>query len=246
MLQQGAQHLHAAAAPRQAQEGQARIRSYHSVHPQGVVHQHALGPAGDGQHAGRRIAAQQRRLHPQVALDLLRGGDGAAAREGPGGRRGAHEELGEVRRGGVERPVRPDGDVLLQPDAAGGEAGQQRAVFGAKGRGGVPDLQVRRGALQQGRLDEARGRERVDGEVRRGGHARGVLQGGDPAVDGRDRASEGVEGGHQGVAPVALALLQQSASISMTPPLPRIAPPVRGGRKSRLRMNWGVNWSWTR
>ena len=112
--------------------------------------------AGDGQHAGRRIAAQQRRLHSQVALDLLRGGDGAAAREGPGGRRGAHEELGEVRRGGVERPVRPDGDVLLQPDAAGGEAGHQRAVFGANRRGGVPDLQVRCGALQQGRLDEAR------------------------------------------------------------------------------------------
>ena len=89
LLQQGAQHLHAAAAPRQAQEGQASIRSYHSVHPQGVVHQHALGPAGDGQHAGRRIAAQQRRLHPQVALDLLRAGQGAAAREGPGGRRGA-------------------------------------------------------------------------------------------------------------------------------------------------------------
>ena len=206
MLQQGAQHLHAAAAPRQAQEGQARFRSYRPVHPQGVVHQHALGPAGDGQHAGRRIAAQQRRLHVQVALDLLRGGDGAAAREGPGGRRGAHEELGEVRRGGVERPVRPDGDVLLQPDAAGGEAGQQRAVFGAKGRGGVPDLQVRRGALQQGRLDEARGRERVDGEVRRGGHPRAVLQGGDPAVDGRDRAAEGVEGRHQRVAAVALAL----------------------------------------
>ena len=214
LLQQGAQHLHAAAAPRQAQEGQARFRSYRPVHPQGVVHQHALGPAGDGQHAGRRIAAQQRRLHPQVALDLLRGGDGAAAREGPGGRRGAHEELGEVRRGGVERPVRPDGDVLLQPDAAGGEAGQQRAVFGAKGRGGVPDLQFRRGALQQGRLDEGRGRERVDGEVRRGGHARGVLQGGDPAVDGRDRASERVEGGHQGVA-------RRSGPCSSNPPRSR-------------------------
>ena len=32
----------------------------------------------------------------------------------------------------------------------------------------------------------------------------------------------------------------------MTLPLPRMAPPVRGGRKSRLRMIWGVNWSWTR
>ena len=32
----------------------------------------------------------------------------------------------------------------------------------------------------------------------------------------------------------------------MTLPLPRMAPPVRGGRKSRLRMKWGVNCSWTR
>ena len=64
----------------------------------------------------------------------------------------------------VALSVRSDRTVMLQPDAAGGEAGHQRAVFGAKGRGGVPDLQVRRGALQQGRLDEARGRERVDGD----------------------------------------------------------------------------------
>ena len=32
----------------------------------------------------------------------------------------------------------------------------------------------------------------------------------------------------------------------MTLKLPRIPRPVRGGRKSRLRMNWGVNCSWTR
>ena len=95
--------------------------------------------------------------------------------------------------------------LSVRPDAAGGEAGQQRAVFGAKGRGGVPDLQVRRGALQQGRLDEARGREGVHRQAR-GGHARGVLQGGDAAVDGRDRAAERVEGGRQGVAAVALGL----------------------------------------
>ena len=62
-----------------------------------------------------------------------------------------------------------------QPDAAGGEAGQQRAVFGADGRGSVLNPQVRRGALQQGRLDEARGREGIHRQVRRGGHARGVL-----------------------------------------------------------------------
>ena len=32
----------------------------------------------------------------------------------------------------------------------------------------------------------------------------------------------------------------------MTLKLPRIPRPVRGGRKSRLRMIWGVNCSWTR
>ena len=157
LLQQRAQHLHSAAAPGQAQAGQARFRSYDPVHPQRVVYQDALRPALDGQPCGRPVAAQQRRLHPQVALDLLRAGQGAAAREGPRGRRAAHEELGEVRRGGVERPVRADGDVLLQPDVAGGEAGQQRAVFGTDGRGCVLDLQVRSGALQQGRLHEAGG-----------------------------------------------------------------------------------------
>ena len=63
--------------------------------------------------------------------------------------------------------------VLLQSDAAGGEAGQQRAVFGANGRGGVPDLQVRRGALQQGRLQEAGGGEGIH---RSGGDAAAVLR----------------------------------------------------------------------
>ena len=89
-------------------------------------------------------------------------------------------ELGEVRRGGVERPVRPDGDVLLQPDAAGGEAGQQRAVFGADGRGCVLDPQVRSGALQQGRLQEAGGGEAVNGQVRCWLHLGGVFQVCDP------------------------------------------------------------------
>ena len=65
---------------------------------------------------------------------------------------------------------------------------------------------VRRGALQQGCLQEAGGGEGVDGEVGGGRHPRAVLQGGDPAVDGRDRAAERVEGRHQGVAAVALGL----------------------------------------
>ena len=67
-------------------------------------------------------------------------------------------------------------------------------------------MQVRRGALQQGCLQEAGGGEGVDGEVGGGRHPRAVLQGGDPAVDGRDRAAERVEGRHHGVAAVALGL----------------------------------------
>ena len=63
-------------------------------------------------------------------------------------------------------------DVLLQPDAAGGEAGQQRPVFGANGRGGVLDLQIRCGALQQRRLQEARGGEGIHRQVRRGRQGR--------------------------------------------------------------------------
>ena len=62
---------------------------------------------------------------------------------------------------------------------------------------GVLDLQVARCALQLGRRHEARGREAVDGEVRRGVHARGVLQ-------VRDPLAQGVEVGDEGVAGVAL------------------------------------------
>ena len=81
-----------------------------------------------------------------------------AARKGTGRCRGAHEELGEIRRGGIEGPVGPDGDVLLQAYAAGCEAGQQGAVFGTDGSGGVPDMQVRGSTLQQWRVHEARSR----------------------------------------------------------------------------------------
>ena len=113
-------------------------------------------------------------------------------------------------------------------------AGQQRAVFLADRHQGVLDLEVARRALQLGRLHEGGGREAVDRQVGRGGDAAAVLQGGDAAVDGRDvrlqgadaavdgrdvrlqgadaavdgrdRAAERVEGGHQGVAAVALGL----------------------------------------
>ena len=73
------------------------------------------------------------------------------------------------------------------------------------------------------------------------------LQGAHAAVDGRDRAAEGVEGRHQRVAAVALGLAEAvRLDLDMTLPLPRMAPPVRGGRKSRLLMKFGVNCSWTR
>ena len=81
-------------------------------------------------------------------------------------------------------------------------------------------MEVARCALQLGRLHEAGGGEAVDRQIRGGGDAAAVFQGGDPAVDGadlglqgahaavdgRDRAAEGVEGRHQGVAAVALGL----------------------------------------
>ena len=104
-----------------------------------------------------------------------------------------HEELGEVRRRGVWRLRRVDGDVLVERDAGRGEVGQQRAVLGADGGAGVPDLEVCCRALQQRRLHEARGREAVDRDVGRGGDPAAVLQGRDAAVYGRHLIVQGVE-----------------------------------------------------
>ena len=199
LLQQRAEHLHATGAARQTQEGQRRLGGEDPVDAQGVVHEHSVGAALDRQQRCRRVAAHQGRLHPQVALDLLRGRDGAAARKSSGGCRGAHEQLGEIRRGGVEGPVGPDGDVLLQANAAGREAGQQGAVFGTDGGGGVPDLQVRGSTLQQWRVHEAGGREAVDRQVCRGIHSGGVLQ-------VRDTLAQGVKVRNQRIPSVRLAL----------------------------------------
>ena len=63
----------------------------------------------------------------------------------------------------------------------------------------VPDLQVRGSTLQQWRVHEARGREAVDREVRRGIHSGGVLQ-------VRDTLAQGVEVGDQRIPSVRLAL----------------------------------------
>ena len=198
LLQQRAEHLHAAGAARQTQERQRGLGGEDPVDAQGVVHEHSVGAALDREQWCRRVAAHQRGLHPQIALDLLRGRDGAAARKGSGGCRGAHEELGEIPRGCVEGPVRPDGDVLLQAYAAGREAGQQCAVFGTDGGGGVLDLKVRGSTLQHWRVHDG-GREAVDRQVCRGIHSGGVLQ-------VRDTLPQGVEVGDEGIAGVALAL----------------------------------------
>ena len=169
---------------------------------------------------GGRVAAHQRRFEPEVADDLQVGGDAAVGAEGARGRRAAHGELRDVRRGGVQGAGSGHRHVPVEADASVGEAGQQRAVFLADRYQGVLDLEVARCALQLGRLHEGGGGEAVDRQIGGGGDAAAVLQGGDAAVDGadvrlegahaavdgRDRASERVEGGHQGVAAVALGL----------------------------------------
>ena len=163
------------------------------------------------------------------------GRDGAAARKGTGSCHGAHEELGEIRRGGVEGPVGPDGDVLLQAYAAGCEAGQQGAVFGTDGGGGVPDLQVRGSTLQQWRVHEARGREAVDREVRRGST---------PGAFSRSvtRWPRELKLAINGYLPSDWPFLQQSQLSCRVLPLPRMGWQESGVWHSRLRMTTGVKW----
>ena len=189
------------------------------------VHLQSCGAAGEETPFDRepgcgRVAAHQRRFDAEVADDLQVGGDAAVGAEGARGRRAAHGELRDVRRGGVEGAGRRHRHVSVQADASVGEAGQQRAVFLAHRHQGVLDLEISRRALQPGRLHEGGGGEAVDRQIGGGGDAAAVLQGGDAAVDGADvrlhcphaavdgrhRASERVEGGHQGVAAVALGL----------------------------------------
>ena len=190
------------------------------VDQEGVVDQDALDAALDRQQGSRRVAAHQRRFDAEVADDLQVGGDAAVGVEGARGGRAAHGELGDVRRGGVQGAGSSHRDVSIQADASVGEAGQQRAVFLADGHQGVLDLEISRRALQLGRLHEGGGGDTIHRQIGGGGHAAAVLQGGDAAVDGadlglqgahaavdgRDRAAERVEGGHQGVAAVALSL----------------------------------------
>ena len=199
------------------QVGQAGLRGDGPVDKEGVVDQDALRTPFDREPGRGRVAAHQRRFEPEVADDLQVGGDAAVGVEGACCRRG---ELRDVRRGGVQGAGRRHRDVPVEADASVGEAGQQRAVFLADSYQGVLDLEIARCALQLGRLHEGGGGEAVDRQIGGGGDAAAVLQRGDtavdgadvrlqgahPAVDGRDRASERVEGGHQGVAAVALGL----------------------------------------
>ena len=213
-------HLQPGGAAGEEQVGQAGLRGDGPVDPQRVVDQDALRTSFDREPGGGRVAAHQRRFEPEVADDLQVGGDAAVGAEGARGRRAAHGELRDVRRGGVQGAGRRHRHVRVQADASVGEAGQQRAVFVADRYQGVLDLEVAGRALQLGRLHEGGGGEAVDRQIGGGGDAPAVLQGGDAAVDGadvrlqgahaavdgRDRASERVEGGHQGVAAVALGL----------------------------------------
>ena len=214
-------HLQPRGAAGEEQVRQAGLRGDGPVDQEGVVDQDARRapldrePARDG-----RVAAHQRRFDAEVADDLQVGGDAAVGAEGAHGRRAAHGELGDVRRGGVQGAGSGHRHVSVQADASVGEAGQQRAVFLADRYQGVLDLEVAGRALQLGRLHEGGGGEAVDRQIGGGGDAATVLQGGDAAVDGadvrlqrahaavdgRDRAAERVEGGHQGVAAVALGL----------------------------------------
>ena len=213
-------HLQPRGAAGEEQVGQAGLRGDGPVDPQRVVDQDALRTPFDREPGRGRLAAHQRRFEPEVADDLQVGGDAAVGAEGARGRRAAHGELGDVRRGGVQGAGSGHRHVPVEADASVGEAGQQRAVFLADRYQGVLDLEIAGRALQLGRLHEGGGGEAVDRQIGGGGDAAAVLQGGDaavdgadvrlqgahPAVDGRDRASERVEGGHQGVAAVALGL----------------------------------------
>ena len=245
-------HLQPRGAAGEEQVGQAGLRGDGPVDKEGVVDQNALRTSLDREPGGGRVAAHQRRFEPEVADDLQVGGDAAVGAEGARGRRAAHGELRDVRRRGVQGAGRRHRHVPVQADASVGEAGQQRAVFLADRYQGVLDLEVAGRALQLGRLHEGGGGEAVDRQIGGGGDAAAVLQGGDAAVDGsdvrlqgahaavdgRDRASERVEGGYQGVAAVALGLAPAVRLDLDDAALPRMAPPVRGDRKSRLRMIW--------
>ena len=173
LLQQRAEHLHTAGAARQAQEGQRRLGGEDPVDAQGIVHQHPLVPpwivsngAAGSLRTTRPCTRRSLSICCVAVMELLLAKVPVAAVEPT--KNGAKSAVVALR-------VRSARTVMscLQAYAAGCEAGQQGAVFGTDGGGGVPDLQVRGSTLQQWRVHEARGREAVDREVRRGIHSGG-------------------------------------------------------------------------
>ena len=107
--------------------------------------------------------------------------------------------------------VRAHGNVLLETDVAGGEGGQQRAILGADRGGGVPELQVCRRALQQGRVHEAGCGEGVHRQISGRVYARAVLQVRDPLAQAVEICDEGIAGVRLALGPTVAADLEGAA-----------------------------------
>ena len=129
-----------------------------------------MGPIQDARHG-----------QPAVGAYDARGRDGGADVEGSRGGRAAHKELDEIRRGCVERAIRPHSDVLLQTDAAGGEGGPCRPPRGWWWR--FRSCRSAAALRNLGGVHEAGRRQAVDREVRGGVDPAAVLQGRDAGVD---------------------------------------------------------------
>ena len=250
-------HLQPRGAAGEEQVWQAGLRGDGSVDQEGVVDQNALGTPFDREPGRGRIAAHQRGFDAEVADDLQVGGDAAVGAEGARGRRAAHGELGDV--SVVAFRVLAAATVtslsrLMPPSAklASSTPSSLRTVtrafwiwrspaalcsWGVSTKVVAVRLLTVRSAV--GATPPLFSRAVIDGaDVR--------LQGAHAAVDGRHRAAEGVEGGHQGVAAVALGLAPAVRLDLDDAAVAQDHPPASGGLKSRLRMKFGVNCSWTR
>ena len=109
-------HLQPRGAAGEEQVWQAGLRGDGPVDPQRVVDQDALRTPFDREPGRGRVAAHQRRFEPEVADGLQVGGDAAVGVEDARGGRAAHGELGDVRRGGVQRACRCHRHVPVHAD----------------------------------------------------------------------------------------------------------------------------------
>ena len=114
-------HLQPHGAAGEEEVVEAGLRRHGPVDQQRVVDQDALGASLDREPGGGRVAAHQRRFEAEIADDLQIGGDAAVGVEGARGRRAAHGELGDVRRGGVQGAGRRHRHVPVEADACVGE-----------------------------------------------------------------------------------------------------------------------------